>query len=67
MTVGSNSDARAPRSSRRIRAVSVVLAWSALLAVVSALHVQLNRGGWRHVLRERTARNRLVVGHLPVT
>ena len=41
------------------------------LAALFALHVQLNLGGWRHLLRGSAthgmARGELVVGFLPVT
>ena len=53
---------------RPLRTTAIVVA---ALAVLFALHVQLNRGGWARWLRPARAggpaRGELVVGFLPVT
>lgn len=52
--------------SRRMLAAS-----AAVVALLFALHVQLNLGGWPHfvnrLLGRGAARGELVVGYLPVT
>lgn len=42
------------------------LAWGSWLLGIGALHARLNRGGLANVFRP-TPRDRLTVGHLPVT
>jgi hypothetical protein len=51
----------------RRNALTVPLLWIAALTVIGALHVQLNRGGFRHAIQSFGQRDRLQVGHLPVT
>jgi hypothetical protein len=41
--------------------------WFLTLLVIGALHIQLNRGGFRHAVQSFGRRDRLQVGHLPVT
>ena len=49
------------------RSFVIPLAWIATLITIGALHIQLNRGGFRQVLESVGHRDRLQVGHLPVT